>query len=221
MAESPLEVLPPELRSVRSIAVHAYAVGRRVDQILLDRSYHHKWMGRLKDADRRGRPDIVHFSLLEATSTPLYAKEELSVYVHTCRDTMIEVGKKVRLPKTYARFEGLMVNLFRDRRVPETGEALLKLIENGFSGLVSSLRPSLTIGLSTQGTRSNFEEVASRLTRQEKPVLVVGGFPRGHFSPHVRGVMDEIYSVCGMSLEAHVVVARTLYEYEKAAEVTC
>ncbi len=221
LAESALELIPPELRKVRSIVAQSRQKGCEPDEILLDRSYHHKAMLALKDASRRGRPDIVHFSLLEATATPLYVKGFLDVYVHTCRDMVVEVSSGVRLPKTYARFEGIMTQLFADRRVPKKGEALLRLSEKRFPTLVSELKPSCTFGLSRVGKNSSFQEVASRLAAEERPVVVVGGFPRGHFSDPVREVMNEVYSVCEMSLEAHVVVARLLYEFEKCLRMVC
>ena len=56
---------------------------RYPDNILLDRSFHHFAMNVLSDAHKRGRPDLVHFSLLEATSTPLYLNNKLNI--HHCK----------------------------------------------------------------------------------------------------------------------------------------
>ncbi|RLG20801.1 hypothetical protein DRN72_04605 [Methanosarcinales archaeon] len=50
---------------------------------LLDSSYHHKAMRMLENPDKRGRPDIVHFCLLEALGSPLNVDGKLSTVVHT------------------------------------------------------------------------------------------------------------------------------------------
>ncbi|MBI4258070.1 MAG: ribosome biogenesis protein [Thaumarchaeota archaeon] len=215
LAETAVETLPQELWRNRRIAAQVSEKKLTPEEILLDRSYHHKAMLRLKGGERRGRPDIAHFSMLEAVSSPLYLRGLLKVYVHTCRDKVIELSDKVRLPKTYARFEGLIVQLFSDRKVPELGPPLMQLSEKKFPELVEELRPSKVMGLSRLGEKSNFRDVTSLLSLEERPMLVVGGFPKGPFSNAVRDAMDEVYSMCEMSLEAHVVVARVLYEYEQ------
>ena len=45
--------------------------------------------------------------------------------------------------------------------------------------------------------------------------LVVGGFQKGHFSDIIQSRIDQLVSLDDSSFEAHVVVARMLYEYEK------
>jgi len=42
--------------------------------------------GGLEDEAKRGRPDIVHLCLLEATSIPLYREGRIQIYAHTIRD---------------------------------------------------------------------------------------------------------------------------------------
>ena len=37
----------------------------------------------IKNEIKRGRPDIVHFSILEATTIPLYLENKLNLFVHT------------------------------------------------------------------------------------------------------------------------------------------
>jgi len=35
---------------------------------------------------KRGRPDLVHFSILEATTIPLYLQNKMKLFVHTIDD---------------------------------------------------------------------------------------------------------------------------------------
>jgi rRNA small subunit pseudouridine methyltransferase Nep1 len=74
-------------------------------------------MKKLQNNAKRGRPDIVHFALMEALSTPLFIENKLRVYVHTTNDKIIAVADSLRIPKSYVRFEGLMVKLFKDGSV--------------------------------------------------------------------------------------------------------
>jgi rRNA pseudouridine-1189 N-methylase Emg1 (Nep1/Mra1 family) len=52
----------------------------------------------------------------------------------------------------------------------------------------------------------------------EDLAFVIGGFPRGHFSESFTKLLSLTYSVSDLALEAHVVIARILYECEKLLE---
>ncbi|MFL6479625.1 MAG: ribosome biogenesis protein, partial [Nitrososphaera sp.] len=72
MAEAALETIPDEIAGHAAVRNHSHRLQMRSSEILLDRSYHHAAMKRLPDSLKRGRPDIVHFALMEALSTPLF-----------------------------------------------------------------------------------------------------------------------------------------------------
>jgi rRNA small subunit pseudouridine methyltransferase Nep1 len=220
LAESALELVPHEVWKHPSVVKHASSKGKKVGEILLDRSYHHSAMLKLRDADKRGRPDIVHFSLLEATSSPLYMRGLMEIYVHTIADEVIKLGKCVRLPKSYFRFEGLMEKLFKERKISSPNdETLLEMEERSFKELVSEIKPSITIGLSRLGDKNDFEGVAKELSKYDRSAFVVGGFPRGHFSQSIASSFDKLYSCHELPLEAHVVIARIVYEFEKQLKI--
>ena len=104
LAESALELVPKEI--LRSPAVASDARRREVDgaRILLDRSLHHSAMAKLRDSEKRGRPDLVHVALLSVTGTPLYLDGSVKVFVHTNQDMVLELAEKTRIPKSYFRF---------------------------------------------------------------------------------------------------------------------
>ena len=112
LAESALETVPQELWKHPAIENYSEKKGKSPRLIVLDRSYHHAAMEGMKDGEKRGRPDIVHFSLLEALGSPLNREGLLKVYVHTFDDHVISVDPQTRLPKNYNRFIGLMEQLF-------------------------------------------------------------------------------------------------------------
>jgi len=213
IAEAALETVPKYIARHPSVVKHATKIGKSADEILLDRSYHHGAMLKLKDAGRRGRPDLVHFALLEATSTPLYLKNLLKVYVHNITDKVIFFNDGIRLPKSYHRFEGLIEELFHKKKVEGDDKVLLELKDLRFCDLLDLIKPANVIGLSRVGVRSSAREVAEKADNNS--ALVVGGFPRGHFSKEVSKEIHYMYSISDFGLEAHVVIARVLYECEK------
>ena len=210
--------MPKEIAMHASVRNHAQRVGLKSLETLLDRSYHHAAMIKLDDANKRGRPDITHFALMEALGTPLFLKGMLRVYVHTVNDKLIAIADNLRIPKSYFRFEGLMVSLFRDGVVKsDEGAVLMEITDGTLADLLGSIRPSRVIGLSTTGVQATAEKaVAENL--DEDCAFVIGGFPRGHFSESTTKLLNLTYSIGDLGLEAHVVIARILYECEKLLE---
>ena len=115
IAEASLELVPKELQHHNSVVSHARKMGKRPSEILLDNSWHFGAMKGIKNEIKRGRPDLVHFCLLEACTIPLYFEDEVSIYVHTLDDKVITVEHGVHLPKSYHRFAGLMEKLFAEK----------------------------------------------------------------------------------------------------------
>ncbi len=216
IAEAALETVPNEIVRHPSVINHARKLDLKASETLLDRSYHHAAMKGLKESWKRGRPDLVHFAMLEALSTPLFMKGMLNVYVHTAGDKVIEVAGQLRIPKSYFRFEGLMVKLFQDKEVANEDAVLLRMRDCSFEQLLQEVGPGRVIGLSTAGVQADAEKVVRKNLDAEHCVYVVGGFPRGHFSEKIAKLFNFTYSIDEMGLESHVVIARILYECEKA-----
>jgi rRNA small subunit pseudouridine methyltransferase Nep1 len=210
--------VPREIASHAAVRNHARRLELKPSEILLDRSYHHAAMGKLEDGNKRGRPDIVHFALMEALGTPLFLNGMLRVYVHTVNDRLITIADNLRIPKSYFRFEGLMVGLFRDKIVKsDEGTVLMEISDGTLADLLDAIKPSQVIGLSTTGVQVTAEKaVAENLA--DGCAFVVGGFPRGHFSESTTKLLNLTYSIRDIGLEVHVVIARVLYECEKLLE---
>ncbi|MEM2159681.1 MAG: ribosome biogenesis protein [Candidatus Nitrosotenuis sp.] len=213
IAEASLELVPKELQRHNAITAYCRKIGKRPSEVLLDNSWHFGAMKGIKNEIKRGRPDLVHFCMLEACTIPLYQEDEISIYVHTINDLVIKVGEQVRFPKSYHRFQGIMEQLFANRMIKSDDQKLFELKEMSFSELIDEIEPDQVIGLSSEGKRSSYESVAKMCT--DKTCLVIGGFPKGEFFDSTKKRIDSLFSVDENPLEAHVVVARTLYEYEK------
>ncbi len=222
IAETALELMPKELTKHSSVISHAVRLGKNPNEILLDRSFHHYAMisGKIEMAWKRGRPDIAHSSLLAALSTPLYLQGILDVYIHTIDDKVIMIGQDLRVPKSYFRFEGIMMKLYKEKTIRnnEGSKNLLELRDNtNFEYLINNIIGSdKIVGLTSVGARSTAEQVVFRNCRKSCGcTFVVGGFPKGHFSGSTSKLFSCSYSIERIALETHVVIARILYEYEK------
>ena len=210
--------MPQEIVRHAAVRNHAQRLGLKPSETLLDRSYHHAAMSKLVNAGKRGRPDIVHFALMEALGTPLFLKGKLRVYVHTINNKLVAIADGLRIPKSYFRFEGLMVGLFRDKAVKsDQGSVLMELSDGTLGELLGTIKPDRVIGLSTTGVQCTAEKAVAENLSQDCAFLV-GGFPRGHFSEDATSLSNLTYSIGEIGLEAHVVIARILYECEKSLE---
>jgi len=219
LAESALETVPEALWRHPAVKHHSTRSGKPPSVLILDRSYHHAAMKTLKYGQKRGRPDIVHLSLLEALCSPLNKEGLLKIHVHSFGDQVISVSSQLRLPRNYNRFIGLMEQLFTLGKVPPSGQPLLVLEKKTLPELVSSINPSHVVAFSRIGKPFTLEEAVQELINEEKPVAIIGGFPIGHFTDTTTTLADEIISIDPEMLEACIVTSRLIYEYERAISV--
>ena len=213
LAESALELVPLELQDHPSVLSHAQKLGKDPSEILLDNSWHFAAMKEISNEIKRGRPDLVHFSILEATTIPLYLQNKIKIYIHTIDDKVIYIGENVHIPKSYHRFEGLIEKLFLEKTIRTDTSILLEIKEKSFSELINEIKPSKIIGFSTKGELRSFEKISTEIS--DNTCIVIGGFQKGHFSESTKSKINHLFSVDNLSYEAHVVIARILYEYEK------
>lgn len=213
LSESALELVPYELQEHPSVISHAKKLGKHPSEILLDNSWHFAAMKGIKNEIKRGRPDLVHFSILEATTIPLYYQNKLNLFVHTIDNKVIHFGKNVHIPKSYHRFQGVIEKLFQDKKVLSKNELLLEIKDQTFSELIHEINPSNVIGFSTSGQSSSYQKIASDIP--DNSCIVIGGFQKGHFSDSTQSEITNLYSIGNDSFEGHVIVSRILYEYEK------
>ena len=212
LAESALELVPHAMWKSPPVAKDGARRGLEPSQILLDRSLHHSAMLRLADSHKRGRPDLVHVTLLDITGTPLYLDGKVKVFVQTYAGKVVELEERTRIPKNYLRFRGLM-----EKALSGDGGELIRVYHSTVAGLLRAIRPDIVVGLSVQGAPTTLPELGKRLAAREFPCAVIGGFPHGHFEPETLKAVGELARIDDRPLEAHVVAARLLYEVEKSA----
>lgn len=216
LAESSIERVPNEIAGHPSVTASAKRRGTDSHELILDQSNHHSAILRLGKAGvGRGRPDIAHYSLLLALGSPLNIDGDLRCYVHTRDDHVITVNPDARLPRNTDRFTSLLEQLYKQRVVPSSGTPLLSLKKQSLQRLVGELSPDQVATLTTQGTPKPMEAIMVELSRARKPVVLVGGFPSGHFSQATVDLSSNRYRIDKRRLEAWTVVGRAVYDYEK------
>ena len=215
LAEAAIETVPETLWSHPAVRRHSKRQRKPPKQLLLDRSLHHAAMRRLDDDLKRGRPDITHFALLEALGSPLNREGLLQTYVHTNKDYTITVNPSARLPRNYNRFIGLIEQLFQQQKVPSDGETLLRLEPKTLQQLLAEAKPDYVLAFSREGKPKTIQDAVSVLESKQRPAMIVGGFPHGHFSETTIKLADEVVCVDSEMLEAWTMTSRAIYEYEQ------
>ena len=219
LAESALELVPRSIANHPSVLKTARRRGKKPTEILLDVSLHYHAMKKLKDAHKRGRPDIVHVSLLEALSSPLNIEGKLEVIIHTIADYVIYVDPSVRIPRNYNRFVGLMEQLLTEGKVPPNSDKpLMTAVSMNFESLMRELEVNNIILLSEEGDIVSCDYICERALGEGLPI-VIGGFPHGEFSNEVKAYAKYIYSIYHKPLDTWVVVSRVISACERMLNI--
>ncbi|KAJ2598062.1 18S rRNA pseudouridine methyltransferase [Coemansia sp. RSA 1721] len=122
---------------LEAASLETYKVGKSKDAKyqLLNCDDHQGILARMGRDIAESRPDITHQCLLTLLDSPLNKTGRLQVYIHTKNDVLIEISPSVRIPRTFKRFSGLMVQLLHKMSIRSVNghEKLLKVIKNPVS----------------------------------------------------------------------------------------
>jgi len=225
LVECALQLVPTEIQSHSQIKTYAERRMKKPSEVLLDRAYHHTAMQKLArkrsrlHTEKMGRPDIIHNTLLQILETPLNWEKQLRVFVHTQEDYVISINSRIRLPKNYVRFVGLIEQLFAKKQVPDRGDPLMKMEKGTVQTLITRIQPSRVLGFSVLGDPTLMRTAAKDAGNMADPLVLIGGFPRGHFSHETTRALNSMYKVDRESLDAWVVAGRFVYDFEWAIGV--
>uniref|UniRef100_A0A0K8TM91 18S rRNA (pseudouridine-N1)-methyltransferase n=1 Tax=Tabanus bromius TaxID=304241 RepID=A0A0K8TM91_TABBR len=123
------------------------------------------------------RPDITHQTLLMLLDSPLNRAGFLQVYIHTEKNVLIEINPQTRIPRTFKRFAGLMVQLLHQFsvRAVQTSLPLLKVIKNP----ITNHLPAGTKKYSTSFS-GKLVKNCRELVPEDGPIaIVIGAFAHG------------------------------------------
>ncbi|KAL5073435.1 hypothetical protein RYX36_012419 [Vicia faba] len=153
------------------------------------------------------RPDICHQALLSILDSPLNKAGRLkAVYIRTEKGVLIEVKNYVRIPRTFKRFAGVMLELLQKLSISAVGkrEKLLRTIKNP---ITQHLPPnSRKAGLSFSSDKLvNMNDYLSTIPSDQDIVFVVGAMAHGKVETDYT---DDYIAVSGYPLSAAYCITR-------------
>ncbi|XP_009339993.2 ribosomal RNA small subunit methyltransferase nep-1-like [Pyrus x bretschneideri] len=147
------------------------------------------------------RPDIVHQALLMVLDSPINKAGRLrNVYVRTAASVLIEVKPYVRIPRTFKRFSGVMLQLLQKLSISAVGkrEKLMRVIKNP----VTQYLPinSRKIGFSYSSEKLvNIQNYVASAENSTDFVFAVGAMAHGKVETDCN---EDFISVCSYPLSA-------------------
>lgn len=160
------------------------------------------------------RPDILHQELLALLDSPLNKAGMMKIYIHTTKKVLIDVNPSIRIPRTYKRFAGLMVQLLHKMKIKASSESttLLKVIKNPFS---QYLPPGTRCyGMSCEGTLYSPIAMAKSLVpalpdaSPAPTCFVVGAMSTGHVTIQDHPYIESMMSVSEYPLSGAAALSR-------------
>lgn len=220
LVEAALELIPEAIAHDSKVVAASKARKKVPIHTLLDESIHHMAMRNLSNNEKRGRPDIVHRSLLTALDSVFAREAKLQLFVHTYAGQIFEVNQQTRLPRRYHRFVGLMEQLLLEKNLPVQGQQLLQLHDGPITQYVQSLQPTRTLLLEEGGQSFSPLELAELLMEEAKPMVLVGGFAHGAIQSEIRQLADQKVSLDPESLSTSTVIGMLLHALENTLNLT-
>uniref|UniRef100_A0A182P281 18S rRNA (pseudouridine-N1)-methyltransferase n=1 Tax=Anopheles epiroticus TaxID=199890 RepID=A0A182P281_9DIPT len=127
------------------------------------------------------RPDITHQSLLMLMDSPLNRAGLLQVFVKTEKNVLIEIDPQTRIPRTFKRFAGLMVQLLHKFSVKaaDSDKKLMRIVKNPITNHLPVGCRKLAMSFSSDQVKNPKELVPPN---NEPLTLVVGAFAHGNLN---------------------------------------
>ncbi|KAL1881378.1 hypothetical protein VTK73DRAFT_4385 [Phialemonium thermophilum] len=159
------------------------------------------------------RPDITHQCLLTLLDSPVNKAGRLQIYIQTAKGVLIEVSPSVRIPRTFKRFAGLMVQLLHRLSIKSVNsqEKLLKVISNPITDHLPPNCRKITLSFDAPVVR--VREYIDRLGPNESICVFVGAMAKGpdNFADEY---VDEKISISNYSLSASVACSKFCHAAE-------
>ena len=163
------------------------------------------------------RPDILHQEILALLDSPLNKAGLLKIYIHTQKHVLIDVNSSIRIPRTYKRFAGLMVQLLHKMKIKAGNDSttLLKVIKNPFSQYLPA--GTRCFGFSCQGKLYSPMALASSLLpdtpeagAKAPTCFIVGAMATGHVTIEDHPYIEQMYSISQYPLSGASALSRVM-----------
>ncbi|CAN6469406.1 unnamed protein product [Victoria cruziana] len=174
---------------------------------ILNSNDHASFLKRNNRDPQAYRPDIIHQALLTVLDSPLNKAGRLrSLYVQTEKNVLIQISPQIRIPRTFKRFNSLMLHLLQRLSVRASNgpEKVLRTVKNP---VTNYLPPNCRrIGLSRSAPRVvNLRDYVDAAKDDEHLVFVVGAMAHGKINADY---IDDFISVSEFPLSAACCIGR-------------
>jgi rRNA small subunit pseudouridine methyltransferase Nep1 len=179
---------------------------------LVSADSHKSLLNRHKKNPSDFRPDIVHQVLLTLLDSPLNKAGLLKIYIETDTNLIIDVSPSLRIPRTFPRFAGLMVQLLHKMKIRAVGssEVLLKVVKRPISQYFPA--GSIKIGTSNKGKLVDLRDYVPQLKPDTRPIVfAVGSMAHGQATVDWS---EEVISISQYALSASVALGRICNAFE-------
>jgi len=159
------------------------------------------------------RPDITHQCLLMLFDSPLNRAGLLQVFIRTANNVLIEINPATRIPRTFKRFAGLMVQLLHKYSITaaESSVKLIKVIKNP---VTDHLPPGCRKILMSYSAGCQPQRPASLVPDSEEPIcIVVGAIAKGAINTDYT---EETISISNYPLSAALTCTKLCEAFEQA-----
>ncbi|KAF4033200.1 EMG1/NEP1 methyltransferase [Phytophthora infestans] len=163
----------------------------------------------------QSRPDILHQELMALLDSPLNKAGYLKIYIKSTKGVLVEVSSQMRVPRTYKRFAGLMVQLLHTLKIRSSdgNHTLLNVIKNP----VTKHLPAncKKYALTRTGTLVNPWEWVESLPKDEPVVFIFGAMAHGHISKENCNYLDDTISISEYPMSGAQAICRLLNGFER------
>lgn len=141
--------------------------------------------------------------LLTLLDSPVNKAGKLQIYIHTAKGVLIEVSPTVRIPRTFKRFAGLMVQLLHRLSIRSTNsqEKLLKVIKNPITDHLPPNCRKVTLSYDAEVVR--VKDYIEDIGPQQSVCVFVGAMAKGK-DDFADMYKDDAISISNYSLSASV-----------------
>ncbi|KAK2984407.1 hypothetical protein RJ640_021056, partial [Escallonia rubra] len=154
------------------------------------------------------RPDIAHQALLMILDSPLNKAGRIrSVYVRTEKGVLFEVKPHVRIPRTYKRFSGIILQLLQKLSINAVGkrEKLMRVVKNPVTQYLPLNSRKIGFSHSSEKLVDMKDYFSVAAGNDENLVFVVGAMAHGRID---KEFADDFISISGYPLSAAFCISR-------------
>ena len=150
--------------------------------------------------------------------SPINKAGKLRIYIHTAKGVLIEVSPTVRIPRTFKRFAGLMVQLLHRLSIRSTNsqEKLLKVVKNPITDHLPPKCRKVTLSFDAPVVR--IREYISELQPTESICVFVGAMAKGP-DDFADEFVDEKIAISNYSLSASVACSKFCHAAEDVWDI--